>query len=156
AAGAAGQDRHAVCPSDERTRMALVAVRHRRRTTEYDGRAKCINLGHCTPGCAQGAKASVDITYLPHALRARVELRTRCCAQAIATSEHGRASGVVYYDPKGVERFQPAEVLILAANAIGTPRLLLNSATARFPAGLANSSGLVCRNLMLNSWPQVY
>jgi hypothetical protein len=28
-------------------------------TTEYDGRAKCINLGHCTPGCAQGAKASV-------------------------------------------------------------------------------------------------
>jgi choline dehydrogenase-like flavoprotein len=37
-------------------------------TTEYDGRAKCINLGHCTPGCAQGAKASVDITYWPHAL----------------------------------------------------------------------------------------
>ena len=45
-------------------------------TTEYNGRAKCINLGHCTPGCAQGAKASVDITYWPHALRARVELRT--------------------------------------------------------------------------------
>ena len=39
-------------------------------TTEYDGRAPCINVGHCTPGCAQGAKASTDITYWPHAIRA--------------------------------------------------------------------------------------
>jgi choline dehydrogenase-like flavoprotein len=111
-------------------------------TTEYDGRAKCINLGHCTPGCAQGAKASVDISYWPHALRARVELRTRCRVREITTDERGMASGVIYYDAKGVERFQPAEVVILAANGIGTPRLLLNSASACFPTGLANSSGL--------------
>jgi len=125
-------------------------------TTEYDGRAKCINLGHCTPGCAQGAKASVDITYWPEALRARVELRARCRVREITTSEHGLVSGVIYYDPKGVERFQPAEVVILAANGIGTPRLLLNSARARFPAGLANSSGLVGKNLMLHPWPLVF
>jgi choline dehydrogenase-like flavoprotein len=124
-------------------------------TTEYDGRAKCINLGHCTPGCAQGAKASADITYWPHALRAGVELRTRCRVREITTNEHGMASGVVYYDAQGVERFQPAEVVILAANGIGTPRLLLNSAPARHPAGLANSSGLVGKNLMLHPWPQV-
>ncbi len=124
-------------------------------TTEYDGRGKCINLGHCTPGCAQGAKASVDLTYWPHALRARVELRTRCRVREITTNQHGMASGVIYYDSKGVERFQPAEVVILAANGIGTPRLLLNSASARFPTGLANSSGLVGRNLMLHPWPQV-
>ena len=109
-------------------------------TTEYDGRAKCIDLGHCTPGCAQGAKASVDITYWPHALRARVELRTRCRVRKITTDERGMASGVIYYDAKGVERFQPAEVVILAANGIGTPRLLLNSASACLPTGLANSS----------------
>ena len=65
------------------------------------------------------------------------------------------ASGVVYYDPNGMERFQPAEVVILAANGIGTPRLLLNSASSRFPSGLANSSGLVGKNLMLHPWPQV-
>ena len=124
-------------------------------TTEYDGRAKCINLGHCTPGCAQGAKASVDITYWPQALRAGVELRTRCRVREITTDERGMASGVIYYDPKGVERFQPAEVVILAANGIGTPRLLLNSASARFPDGLANSSGLVGENLMLHPWPHV-
>lgn len=125
-------------------------------TTEYEGRAKCINLGHCTPGCAQGAKASVDITYWPQALRAGAELRTRCRVREITTNEHGMASGVIYYDPNGIERFQPAEVVILAANAVGTARLLLNSASSRFPGGLANSSGLVGRNLMVHPWPQVY
>ncbi len=125
-------------------------------TTEYEGRGKCINLGHCTPGCAQGAKASVDITYWPHALRAGVELRTRCRVREITTNEHGMASGVIYYDPNGVERFQPAEVVIVACNGVGTPRLLLNSASSRFPDGLANSSGLVGRNLMVHPWPQVF
>ena len=124
-------------------------------TVEYDGRAPCINLGNCTPGCAQGAKASVDITYWPQAIRAGVELRTNCRVREILTNEHGMASGVVYYDPDGIERFQPAEVVILAANGVGTPRLLLNSASARFPNGLANSSGMVGKNLMLHPWPQV-
>jgi choline dehydrogenase-like flavoprotein len=124
-------------------------------TTAYEGRASCINLGHCTPGCAQGAKASADITYWPLAIRAGVELRTRCRVREITTNEHGMAAGAVYYDADGHERFQSAEVVILACNGIGTPRLLLNSASARFPNGLANSSGLVGRNLMLHPWPMV-
>jgi choline dehydrogenase-like flavoprotein len=124
-------------------------------TTEYDGRAPCINLGHCTPGCAQGAKASTDITYWPHAIRDRVELRTRCRVREITTNEHGMACGAIYYDEQGVERFQPAEMVVIACNGIGTPRLLLNSASARCPNGLANSSGLVGKNLMLHPWPQV-
>lgn len=124
-------------------------------TTEYEGRAPCINIGHCTPGCAQGAKSSTDISYWPHALRAGVELRTRCRVREITTNEHGMASGAIYYDPEGRERFQPAEVVILACNGVGTPRLLLNSASSRFPNGLANSSGLVGKNLMMHPWPQV-
>jgi choline dehydrogenase-like flavoprotein len=124
-------------------------------TTEYEGRAKCINLGHCTPGCAQGAKASTDVTYWPQAIRAGVELRTRCRVREITTNEHGMASGAIYYDAEGKEVFQPAEVVIVACNGIGTPRLLLNSASSRFPNGLANSSGMVGRNLMLHPWPQV-
>jgi choline dehydrogenase-like flavoprotein len=58
----------------------------------------------------------------------------------------------VYYDADGVEHFQAAEVVILASNGVGTPRLLLNSASARFPDGLANSSGLVGRNLMFHPY----
>jgi choline dehydrogenase-like flavoprotein len=64
-------------------------------TTDYDGRAKCINLGHCTPACAQGAKASTDITYWPVARRAGVELRTHCRVKEILTNDQGMASGVV-------------------------------------------------------------
>ena len=47
-------------------------------TQPYDGRDRCINLGACGQGCAQGAKGSTDITYWPHAQRAGVELRTQC------------------------------------------------------------------------------
>ncbi len=124
-------------------------------TTEYDGRAACINLGHCTPGCAQGAKASTDITYWPQAIRAGVELRPRCRVREIVTNADGMASGAIYYDADGEECFQPAEMVILAANGIGTPRLLLNSVSERFPNGLANSSGLVGKNLMLHPWPMI-
>src|SRR6204780_4045614 len=124
-------------------------------TVDYEGRARCINLGHCTPACAQGAKASTDITYWPAALRAGVELKTHCRVREITTNQHGMASGVVYYDQNGVEQFQPAEVVVVACNGVGTPRLLLNSASSRFPDGLGNSSGLVGKNLMLHPWPQV-
>jgi choline dehydrogenase-like flavoprotein len=125
-------------------------------TMDYEGRARCINLGHCTPACAQGAKASTDITYWPMALRAGVELRTHCRVREITTNEQGMASGVIYYDKDGVEQFQAAEVVIIACNGVGTPRLLLNSASPRFPNGLANSSGLVGKNLMFHPYGQVY
>src|SRR5262249_5594352 len=47
---------------------------------------------------------------------------------------------------------QKAEIVVLACNGIGTPRVLLNSAPARFPDGLANRSGLVGRNLMFHPY----
>jgi choline dehydrogenase-like flavoprotein len=121
-------------------------------THEYEGRAPCINLGHCIAGCAQGAKASTDITYWQEALRVRVELRTRCRVSRITTGDDGLAKGAFYFDGDGIERFQPAEIVVLAANGVGTPRLLLNSASERHPNGLANSSGLVGRNLMFHPY----
>jgi choline dehydrogenase-like flavoprotein len=124
-------------------------------SVDYEGRAKCINLGQCIAGCAQGAKASTDITYWPVAIRAGVELRTRCRVREITTNEHGMASGVVYYDADGVEHFQAAEVVIVACNGIGTPRILLNSVSSRFPNGLANSSGLVGKNLMFHPYARI-
>ena len=142
---------------DEQARLALVAVRQRRSPPSTTrAAARCINLGHCTPGCAQGAKASTDITYWPAAIRAGVELRTRCRVREITLDEHGMASGVIYYDAEGEEQFQPAELVIVACNGVGTPRLLLNSQSGRFPNGLANSSGLVGRNLMFHPYAYTY
>ena len=125
-------------------------------TEEYEGRAACMNLGHCTPGCALGAKASTDITYWPLAIRQGVELRTHCRVKRIVTGEDGMATGVEYYDAENKLRFQAAHVVVLAANGIGTPRILLNSASAQHPNGLANSSDQVGRNLMFHPYIQVY
>ena len=124
-------------------------------TEPYDGRDKCANLGACTSGCAQGAKATTDITYWPHAIRSGVEVRTRCRVREIAVNEAGMASGVIYYDADGVEHLQKAQVVVLACNGVGTPRILLNSRSKLFPDGLANSSGLVGKNLMFHPYASI-
>ena len=124
-------------------------------TEEYDGRAQCINLGACMWGCAQGAKASTDITYWPHAQRAGVELRTGCRVREVTVDENDMATGVIYYDRDGAEHHLAAHVVILACNGVGTPRLLLNSVSDAFPDGLANRSGLVGRNLMFHPYAYV-
>ncbi len=124
-------------------------------TQEYEGRAPCINAGTCLTGCAQGAKASTDITYWPPALRQGVRLKTRCRVREITVGEDGMADGVIYYDADGAERRQKAHVVVLACNGIGTPRLLLNSRSRHFPDGLANRSGLVGKNLMFHPYAMV-
>ncbi|MBT4043463.1 MAG: GMC family oxidoreductase [Rhodospirillaceae bacterium] len=124
-------------------------------TQPYDGRDKCINLGACITGCAQGAKASTDITYWPHALRAGVELRTQCRVREITVDDAGMATGAAYVDPDGVEQFQAAHVVVMACNGVGTPRILLNSKSDAFPDGLANSSGLVGKNLMFHPYASI-
>ncbi len=89
------------------------------------------------------------------ALRAGVELRPHCRVREITVDGRDRATGVTYFDKDGVERHQRAEVVIVACNGVGTPCLLLNSTSARFPQGLANRSGLVGKNLMLHPWGHV-
>jgi len=117
---------------------------------DYEGRGQCKNLSPCMSGCSQGAKSSTDITYWPEAIRAGVELRTRHRVREITLNDRGFADGVLYYDADGKERHQRAEVVVLACNGVGTPRILLNSKSERFPDGLANSSGLVGKNLMFH------
>jgi choline dehydrogenase-like flavoprotein len=124
-------------------------------TRDHGGRARCINLGPCLVGCAQGAKGSADVSYWPLAVRAGVELRTHCRAARVTLGANGLADGVVYFDADGVERKLRAEIVILACNGVGTPRLLLNSACPEFPDGLANRSGLVGRNLMFHPYGMV-
>jgi choline dehydrogenase-like flavoprotein len=124
-------------------------------TVEHGGRAPCVNLGPCIMGCAQGAKASTDVTYWPAAVRRGVELRTRARVREITVNEDGMADGVIYYDADGTLQRQRAEMVIVCCNGVGTPRLLLNSASAQFPDGLANRSGLVGRNLMFHPYAMI-
>jgi choline dehydrogenase-like flavoprotein len=124
-------------------------------TEEWEGRAPCINAGTCMTGCAQGAKASTDVTYWPVALRRGVRLQTHARVREITVGPNGMADGVVYYDAEGTERRQKAHVVVVACNGIGTPRLLLNSRSPHFPDGLANRSGLVGKNLMFHPYGMV-
>ena len=122
---------------------------------EYEGRAPCINLGSCLSGCAQGAKASTDITYWPAAQRRGVELRPNCRVREITVRPDGMAAGVLYYDEDGALQEQKADIVVVACNGIGTPRLLLNSKSPQHPDGLANSTGLVGKNLMFHPYAAI-
>jgi choline dehydrogenase-like flavoprotein len=121
----------------------------------YDGRPGCNLCGPCDLGCPTGARASADVTFWPRALRHGAELRTGCRVREITLDTNGRARGALYYDREGALHEQRAPLVILAANGIGTPRLLLNSRSARFPNGLANGSGLVGKNLMFHPFAAV-
>lgn len=120
-----------------------------------EGRDACNFCGHNHMGCYQRAKSSTDLTYWPRALRNGATLETGARVRHITTDETGRATGADYVDSKGVERHQNARSVIMAANGIGTPRLLLNSANADHPDGLANSSGAVGRNLMFHPFAMI-
>ncbi|MDP6560130.1 MAG: GMC oxidoreductase, partial [Candidatus Binatia bacterium] len=63
---------------------------------------------------------------------------------------------VIYIDPQGNEQVQEADVIILAANGIQVPRLLLCSDSSLFPHGLANRSGLVGKYLMVHLHQDVW
>ena len=115
----------------------------------------CQRRGTCMLGCPENAKATPSLTHWPQALAAGARLLSGARAVRIPLDERGRARGVVYLDRHGVERLQQAQVVILAANAVGTARLLLLSASPRFPDGLANSSGLVGRRLMQHPYRTV-
>ena len=115
----------------------------------------CQRRGTCMLGCPENAKATPSLTHWPSALAAGARLVTGARAAQIPLDERGRARGVVYLDRDGVERLQPAQVVILAANAAGTARLLLLSESPQFPDGLANSSGLVGRRLMQHPYRTV-
>jgi choline dehydrogenase-like flavoprotein len=123
----------------------------------YKDRPACAHCGFCIGfGCEMQAKSSTLYTMIPEAeATGHCEVRSLSYVTRIETNAAGRVTGVAYYDRDRREHFQKARAVVLSANGAETPRLLLNSATARSPQGLANSSGYVGRNLMANTYAEV-
>jgi choline dehydrogenase-like flavoprotein len=97
------------------------------------------------------AKASTLTTVIPEAeATGRCEVRSESYVVRIDTNPKGRATGVAYFDRNKRQLFQKARAVVVSANGAESPRLLLMSANARYPQGLANSSGLVGKYLMFN------
>jgi choline dehydrogenase-like flavoprotein len=110
--------------------------------------AACVRRGTCGGGCPEGGKASVDVTHWPAAVGAGARLVTGARVREIVTDGRGRARGAIYIDRSGAEHLAEADIVVLAANGLGTARLLLLS-------GLANRSGLVGKRLMLHPYGKV-
>ena len=123
-------------------------------TRPYGPLAVCTQRATCMWGCVEGAKGSVDRTHWP-LLLPRVRLVTGARVRRLELDGRGLVAGAVYRDREGKDRLQKAAVTVLAANGIGTPRLLLLSAAAGHQQGLANSSGLVGRRLMMHPFGTV-
>jgi choline dehydrogenase-like flavoprotein len=124
---------------------------------EYDGRPACCYCGWCGSGCSTGAKATGANTYLARAEQRGWRVTSRAFVhRLIYDAAKSRMSGVEYQDASGRQHLARARVVVLAAHAFETPRLLLLSANGTFPQGLANSSGQVGRNFMSHPTWQVF
>lgn len=122
-----------------------------------DGRGSCQQIGFCFQGCKSGAKWSTLYTEIPKGeATGNLEVRPNSQALQIQHDDAGKVTGVLYADKDGKQHVQKARAVAVAGNSIESPRLLLNSASSKFPDGLANSSGQVGRNYMRHMTGSVY
>lgn len=122
----------------------------------YDGRPACIYCGWCGSGCPTGAKATTSGSYLAQAERLGARILSEAFVHRVNyDAKSGCVTGVDYLDAQRNEYRINAKLVVLAAHALETPRLLLLSANNTFPNGLANSSGLVGKNFMSHPTWQV-
>lgn len=120
----------------------------------FGNRPHCIYRGFCLQGCKVNAKASPLITHIPDALAHGAEVRANAMVTRVEVDQlTGQATGV-HYVRDGTQRFQRARLVAVAGYSIETPRLLLNSASPRFPDGLCNDHDQVGRYLMVQGAPQ--
>ncbi|MFO0774051.1 MAG: GMC family oxidoreductase [Nitrospiraceae bacterium] len=115
----------------------------------YDDRMGCVYCNGCSRGCMTRAKSSADVAIIPKAeATGRVTVRANCVVSRVTTDSRGFADGLLYFDAEKREHRVDAGAVVVAAGALESPRLLLNSASQAFPEGLANRSGLVGRYFM--------
>jgi len=122
-----------------------------------DGRGGCQQIGFCFQGCKSGAKWSTLYTEIPKGeATGHMEVRPNAMVVKIEHDASGKVTGVVYVDANGKTQRQKARIVAVAGNSYESPRLLLNSASSKYPDGLANSSGQVGRNYMRHTTGSVY
>ena len=119
-------------------------------TRPVGNRSACFYATSCGRGCSIGAAFQTTTSLLPMALATgNLDIRTDAMVYEVGVDDRGRADVVRFIDRKtGLQEAARGRIVVLAASAGETARILLNSKSARFPDGLANSSGEVGRNLM--------
>lgn len=138
-----------VMDASKRLNVTCVPARLSILTRPLNGRQACHYCGQCNRGCAIHANfSSTNVLLAPAQQTRRLTLITNAMAREITTDARGRASAVTYIDKSdGSEKQVRGRVIVLAASACESARLLLNSKSTRFPNGLANGSGWVGKSL---------
>jgi choline dehydrogenase-like flavoprotein len=119
-------------------------------TRPLNGRPACHFCGQCGRGCLTASNyASSQVQIFPAMKTGKLKIYDNAMAREIVVDNAGRATGVIYIDKKTRKETRiDCRVVIVAASACESARLLLNSKSPAFPNGLANGSGLVGRYLM--------
>jgi choline dehydrogenase-like flavoprotein len=118
-------------------------------TRPLGGRPPCHYCGQCNRGCRTNSNfSSPNVLIFPAMRTGRLHIVTRAMAREVTVDSRGLATGVSYIDKaSGNDLHVRARVVVLAASACETARILLNSKSSLFPQGLANSSGVVGKYL---------
>jgi choline dehydrogenase-like flavoprotein len=118
-------------------------------TKSIHGRQPCHYCGQCNRGCKVNANfSSPEVLIRPAMATGNLRLITNAMAREVTVGRDGLATGVSYVDKTtGEDRHVRAKVVVLAASACESARILLNSRSSRFPQGLGNSSGWVGKGL---------
>jgi choline dehydrogenase-like flavoprotein len=133
----------------DRLRIPSVPSRLSIITQPLNGRPACHYCGQCGRGCSVHSNFSSPSVLIPPALATgRLKIIANAMAREVTVDEGGLASGVTYID-KATSRDNHvrARIVVLAASACESARILLNSTSSKFPQGLANSSGTVGKYL---------
>src|SRR5262245_48187387 len=114
------------------------------------GRAACFWATPCGRGCSIRATYQSTTVHLPPALATgKLDILVNAMVREVTLDPRGRASGVAWVDKStGKPHEAKARAVVLGASSCETVRILLNSKSAQFPQGLANSSGKLGRYLM--------
>lgn len=118
-----------------------------RNSRTFDGRPPCCGNATCVPICPIAAKYDASV-HVRKALELGVQVIDRAVVHFVEVNQEGWVTGVRFKRPDGREERAVAQVFVLAAHAIETPKILLMSRTDALPNGVANSSDQVGRNLM--------
>jgi choline dehydrogenase-like flavoprotein len=133
----------------DRLRITCIPSRLSILTRPLNGRPACHYCGQCGRGCSTHANfSSPSVLLRPAIATGRLKIVPNAMAREVLTDDSGLATGVAYVDKADRRDYAVrARIVVLAASACESARLLLNSRSSRFPDGVANSSGTVGRYL---------
>ena len=113
-------------------------------------RGVCFYCSQCNRSCSVYADFSSGSCLIFPAQRStgRVDLYTDAMVREVVTNGAGEAKGIIYINKEDRQEYQiNAKVVVLAASACSSARILLNSKSSEHPQGLGNSNGLIGRYL---------